>query len=175
MIINTSTIINNFKNKPLLRFLSSFLVIGIIIIIILIVYPNKPPFRGELKSQVTSTILIPKGNNYAVVRDTAKYSRTEKLLSFKITQYDKTIATITEQPTPETFTDIPEFAGKFFTHAGEYKSFDSINGAVHLLHPQKNIKDAAAMNAKGTLMFVNPQVNFSEDDWRKLFQSISIL
>ena len=84
------------------------------------------------------------------------------------------IATITEQPTPDTFTDIPAFSQKFFEQAGEYKSFDSVNGTVHLLHPQKGVKDAAAMNAKGTLMFVNPQIGFSEDEWRKLCKSITV-
>ena len=88
---------------------------------------------------------------------------------------DRFIATITEQPSPDTFTDIPEFSSKFFQQAGEYKTFESATGTVHLLHPQKGVKDAAAMNAKGTLMFINPSVSFNEDDWRKLFQSISIL
>lgn len=166
----TSTSRINLKNITL-----SIGTVGILIILFLILFPGKPPLPSPVKAQVTSTILIPKGADYSVDRETAKYEKTNKLLTFKIKKKDVTIATITEQPTPDTFTDIPTFSQKFFEQAGEYKTFDSINGTVHLLHPQKGVKDAAAMNAKGTLMFVNPSIVFSEDDWRKLFQNITTL
>jgi hypothetical protein len=154
--------------------LGLFVLVGLSLPIIvgIILFPGKPPIPGPVKRQISSTILVPRSSGYLVDRDSAKYHQKEKLLTFKILKNDQRAATITEQPTPDTFTDIPEFSAKFFQQAGEYKTFDSVNGTVHLLHPQKGVKDAAAMNAKGTLMFVNPSLPFSEDEWRKLFQSI---
>jgi len=149
-----------------------FIGLSVSVILGLILYPSKPPIPGPIKRQVTSTILIPRGSGYLVDRESAKYADKDKLLTFKITKNDQPVATITEQPTPDTFVDIPEFSAKFFQQAGEYKTFDSAVGTVHLLHPGKGIKDAAAMNAKGTLMFVNPSVDMGEDDWRRLFQTI---
>lgn len=162
-------------NRRLGILLSAIVGIGLIFASILLLNPSKPPIPGPIKRQVTSTILVPKGSGYLVDRESVKYASKDKLLTFKITKNDQQVATITEQPTPDTFVDIPEFSPKFFQQAGEYKTFDSINGTVHLLHPQKGIKDAAAMNAKGTLIFVNPSVPFTEDDWRKLFKSIVVI
>lgn len=159
-------------SRKLSILLAIFMVLGLFFALLLILNPSKPPIPGPIKRQVSSTILVPKGSGFQVDRDSAKYTPKDKLLTFKITRNEQSVATITEQPTPDTFTDIPEFSAKFFQQAGEYKTFDSVNGTVHLLHPNKGVKDAAAMNAKGTLMFVNPSVSFTEDDWRKLFQSI---
>ncbi len=161
-----------FQRLSLKKITFSVVGLGVFIILFLIFFPGKPPIPRNVKSKVISTILVPRHANYSVDRESAKFETTNKLLTFKIMRNNMVVATITEQPTPDTFTDIPTFSQKFFEQAGEYKTFDSVNGTVHLLHPQKGVKDAAAMNAKGTLMFVNPSVPFTEDEWRKLFQSI---
>lgn len=159
-------------NRKLVIVLSLFVGFGLIFVLVLFFNPIKPPLPGQIKSQVTSTILVPEGSGYVVDRESVKYAQKDKLLTFKITKNDKTLATITQQPTPDTFVDIPEFSTKFFQQAGEYKTFDTAIGTVHLLRPGNGVADAAAMNTKGTLMFINPVTKLSEADWRKLFQAI---
>jgi hypothetical protein len=162
-------------HPKLTKVIGAVATLGVFTSTIIIIAPGKTIIPNDIKKQVTSTVLVPRSSDYSVDKESTKYDKTNKLLSFQIKNNNTTIATLTEQPTPETFTDIPEFGAKFFQQAGEYKTFDSSTGTVHLLHPGKGINDAAAMNAKGTLMFINPKTKFSEDDWRKLFQSISAL
>ncbi len=87
----------------------------------------------------------------------------------------QSIGTVTEQASPPAFIDIPEYETKFFQQLGQYNIFESAIGTVHLIHVGKNQKDAAVLNSKGTLMFINPTVSISEDDWRKLFQNVTTL
>lgn len=155
------------------RIISLSLILGFIIIFALLVFPGKPPITGSIKKQVTSTIIVPTGKVYSLDRGSVKYDDSKKLLTYIIRRSNQAIGTVTEQPTPDTFIDIPDFGTKFFQQAGQYKTFDSALGTVHLLHVVKSKKDAAALNAKGTLMFVSPSINLSEDDWRKLFQNLT--
>lgn len=158
-------------SKPVI----AVILLGVVIILAVVLHPNKSPIPGAIQQQITSVILVPKGNGYNVDAQTVKYDKSNKLLSFKVKKDGQLVATIAEQPTPDTFTDIPEFSAKFFQQAGEYKAFDTALGTAHLLHPGKGVSDAAAMNAKGTLMFINPIVKMSEDDWRKLLLTITVL
>ena len=157
-----------------IRLLIAVTVTSVIISTIILLAPGKTIIPKNIKNQVTSTILLPKGSEYSLDKESAKYNKADELLTFKIRKNNQTIAIVTEQPTPDTVTDIPEFTGNFFTQAGEYKTFESLNGTVHLLHPQKGIRDAAEMNSKRTLIFENPQIDFSEDDWHYLFKSITV-
>lgn len=162
------------SNRVRLALLVAIVGIGLVAVV-MIVHPDRPVIPAAIRSQVVSTVFVPGGRLYSVDSSSAKYDGTNKLLTFKISNHGASVATIAEQPSPEQFVDIPESSSKFFQQAGEYKVFESNYGTVHLLHPGKGINDAAAMNAKGTLMFVNPSVTFSEDDWRKLFQSLIVV
>ena len=141
----------------------------------LVLRRDKPVIPASISSQAVSTIFVPKGDMYRIDSASAKYDAPDKLLTFKITSKGKSVATFAEQPTPDQFVDIPESAPKFFQQAGEYKVFASNYGTVHLLHLGKSVNNAAAMNAQGTLLFVNPSIKFSEDDWRRLFKQLVVL
>ena len=112
--------------STLTKSLIAIVLLGILVSTVIILAPGKTIIPNDIKSQVTTTILVPKGSGYSLDKESTKYSKADKLLTFKFQKDNKTLATITEQPTPETFTDIPEFAGKFFTQAGEYKTFEAI-------------------------------------------------
>ena len=148
-------------------------IMGIVVLAALVILrSDKPVIPTAIKNQVVTTIFLPNGALYSVDSTSVKYVAAEKLLIFKITSHGRSIAAVAEQPTPEKIVDIQEFSSKFFQQAGEYKTFESNYGTVHLLHPGKSGYNAAAMNARGTLMFINPSIKMSEDDWRRLFQSI---
>ncbi len=164
-----------FPNKRVNKLLVIIVSLGLILVVALIVFPSKPPIPGSIKKQVTSAILIPKQSNTNDIRNTAKYDATNKLLTFRSDIKDAgTNVTVTEQPTPDQFVDIPQFEAKFFEQAGEYKTFETTIGTVHLLKP-KSVVQAAAMNTKGTLIFVKPDKELTEDQWRQFFKSVAVL
>jgi len=65
---------------------------------------------------------------------------------------------------------------KVVTSMNGYGKFDCDSGTVHLTRPKDLAgKQAAVMNAKGTLMFVKPASDLSEDQWRKLFNGLEVI
>ncbi len=148
--------------------------IGLVVIGVMLVAP-KPPVPVEIKRAVTSTIMVPQVREVEVSRDSMIYDSKLKLLSFTVAAYGvKTV--VSEQPTPESFIDIPQVYDKVVTNMNEYSKFDSDSGTVHLTRPKDlKGKQAAVMNAKGTLMFVKPDRDLSDEQWRKLFNGLEVV
>jgi hypothetical protein len=134
----------------------------------------KPLIPKNIKNEVTSTIFLPKSPQVANDRSTVKYDNNLKLLSFQSTVFG-VHSTISEQPTPQQFVDIPETYAKVLDSWNQYSSFDSAQGTVYLTKPKNNgNKQAAVMNSKGTLMFITPDKDLSGDQWRQFFNSLQI-
>lgn len=148
--------------------------IGLLVIIVMLLGP-KPPVPAEIKRAVTSTLLVPKARDVVVNRESMKYDSQLNLLTYSAIAYGvKTV--VSQQPTPESFIDIPQVYDKVVASMNEYKKFDSDSGTVHLTRPKDlGGKQAAVMNTKGTLMFVKPERDLSEDQWRKLFNNLEII
>ena len=145
--------------------------IGAIAVTIMLLAP-KNPIPGPLRAELTSTLFVPSGPEVAVDRSSAKYDKTTKLLSFTVA-YAGAQLVISEQPTPSQFTDIPDVYTKLVDGLNNYESFDVSVGTVHLTKPkQLGGKEAAVLNAQGTLMFVKADVDRTSDQWRIFFNHI---
>jgi hypothetical protein len=82
---------------------------------------------------------------------------------------------LSEQPTPDSFTDVPQVYDKVVDSMQEYQKFDVDVGTVHLTRPPSlNGKQAAVLNTKGTLLFAKPDKDLSEDQWRRFFNSFVV-
>jgi hypothetical protein len=160
--------------KRLWLVVGSIVAIGLVVIVIMLLGP-KPPVPAEIKSAVTSTILVPQAHDVVVSRESMNYDSQLKLLTYTATAYGvKTV--VSEQPTPESFIDIPQVYDKVVTGMNEYGTFDSDSGTVNLTRPKDlGGKQAAVMNTKGTLMFVKPERDLSDDQWRKLFNGLEVI
>lgn len=123
----------------------------------------------QIQAQLTSTVFLPQGDNLNTSSRTVKYDKSLRLLSFRTQIYDVTAVTVSEQPSPDAFVDIPGYQDKFFQAIGGYKTFETTVGVVHLVKDPKNGQQAAAMSTKGTLLFVKPDKELSEDQWRAFF------
>lgn len=135
----------------------------------------KPPVPIEIKCGVTSTILVHKDRDIGVNREPMKYDTASKLLSYFAIAYGVKIL-VSEQPTSESFIDIPKTFDKVAANMNEYAKFDSNTGTVHLMRPEELAgKQTAVMNSKGTLMFVKPDRDLSEDQWNKLFSKLEVI
>jgi hypothetical protein len=140
-----------------------------------IAHARQPFVSATIRQQVTSVILIPTGSGISLQRSSIKYDPTDKLLSFT-TGYEGQVVTISEQPSPEVFGDVPDFYTKWLTSFGQYESFNSTVGSVNLARSaQLSPYSVAILNTKGTLLFAKPSINLSDDAWRRYFLALQTL
>ena len=159
--------------KRLIVFCGAVIVVGAIVVAVILIAP-KPPIPGDIKKQVTSTIIVPNTSDGSTVdRSKVTYDASLKLLVFPV-QVDNIRVVISEQPTPESFTDIPAVYDKVIDSSNEYTKFDVSIGTVNLTRPSDlKGKQAAIMNTKGTLMFAKPDSDLTDDQWRKFFNTMT--
>jgi hypothetical protein len=143
---------------------------GLVIIAVMLLLP-KPPIPSRIKAQLTSSLLLPKDARFHIDRSSAKFEPSLKALSVKVSAFGQTII-ISEQPTPEQFTDVPQAYQKVLEGMDDYSDFDTGIGSVHLTKPsQLQGGQSAVVNAKGTLLFAKPSSALSTDQWRQFFKS----
>jgi hypothetical protein len=160
--------------KPFFIGVSVFVVMGIITITALLLAP-KNPLPGTIRKQANFVILAPVSGPAAVDRESAKYDTSLKLLSYNVA-LDGVQVVVSQQPTPESFSDIPQVYDKVLSNMNEYLKFDVIVGTVHVTRPKDLAgKQAAVMNTKGTLFFAKPDKDLSEEQWRRFFKGIDTL
>ena len=161
-------------NRRYWYIIGSLATVGLVVVAVLYFGP-KPPIPGPIRRQLTSTLLVPTLDQVKVDRDSVQYDPKQKLLSYTATAFEKEIV-LSEQPTPESFLDIPQVYEKLVTSMGEYSKFEVEVGTVHLTRPKDlGGKQAAVLNSKGTLMFVKPARDLSNDEWRLLFRSLAVV
>ena len=147
--------------------------VGLVVIVVLLVAP-KSPIPPTVTKQLTSTLLVPKGGGAVIDRESANYSKSEKLLIYTVA-YAGTSIIVSEQPTPDSFIDIPDVYTKLVDGMNNYQTFEVNAGTVHLTRPKNlNGKQAAVLNAKGTLLFAKPAADLSDDQWRVLFNHLQV-
>ncbi len=141
----------------------------------------KPPIPDSIKSQVTSTLLVPQGQNFVVDSKSVKYDSTAKLLIYNVRTYGTKIV-FSEQPTPAaftnpntpgTFTSADSAYGKFLKNLAQYGKFDVNVGTVYLTRPpQQQNHQVAIIKAKGTLLFAKADRNLTKAQWQQVFSSL---
>ena len=147
----------------------------IVIIVIAILFWPRPFISDKIKNEVTSPIFVPSGQQVQNKKATVKFDDKLKLLSFQSTIYSVNF-TISEQPTPESFTDIPQVYQKVLASWKQYGQFDTAVGTVYLTRPgNQNGRQVGVLNAKGTLTFVKADKDLSDDQWRQTFNNLDIV
>lgn len=165
---------NKSMNKRIKIAFAAIVGFGLLAILVLLIGP-KPPIPSEIRRQLTSSPLLPSGRDIEVDPGSAKYDFKLKLLTINVNAFGHTIV-LSEQATPDTLTDIPEFYEKLTLGMGEYKRFDAPVGTIHLTHPKDlGGKQAAVLNSGGTLLFAKPDRDLTEEEWRKLFLRFKVI
>ena len=163
-------------DKWIPRITIGILIVGGLVIAGLLLFPGKQPIPGSIKSQLSSTLLAPTAAGYTGSHDTAKYDSSHKLLAFKVTIPGGHSVTVSESPSPSQFTDITGYFNQFINDLGEYENFGTVNGTVYLTHPKNAPQtQVAVLNTDGTLMFVKPDNNISDDQWHAFFNAIQAI
>jgi hypothetical protein len=147
--------------------------LGTVILIVIVLLP-KPPISPHLQKQLTFTLFVPRSGQYYVNHDSAKYDSSLKLLSYVVpVQHNSVI--VSEQPAPESFSDVPQAFRKVLDGMNDYSDFDTSVGTVHLTRPSSlHGRQAAVLDAQGTLLFAKPSEDLSKDQWRQFFNAFGV-
>lgn len=138
----------------------------------------RPLLPLTIRSSINYTLFEPtKLSNVVVDRNTVKQDKTVNLLSYVGSEKSSGAKlTFSQQSTPESFVDIPQVFDQFTNSLNPYTIFDSLQGKVYLTKP-KELKggQSAVMNAKGTLLFIKPDKNLTDDIWRQIFSNLEVI
>lgn len=150
--------------------------LGVAGIIGLILWLSPKPFMPkEMERDVTATVFVPDSPDAIAERETVKYDSKIKLLTYQLTIFGVS-AVMSQQPTPESFVDIPQSYDKLAENMGSYKHFDTRDGVAHITRPKDmGGKQMGVLKSKGTLMFVKADKDLSDDQWQKFFNSLVVL
>jgi hypothetical protein len=161
------------SHQPLLWTIVGVLGLGLAIAGLMFLLRPQPPLPETLMKQVNFLVLYPApAQKYVLAPDKASYDQQAKVLIFHATKPGIDL-TISQQATPEQFTDIPEYFPKLVEKLNSYSGFDSLNGKVYLTRPTElKGQQSAVFNGKGTLMFVQPSRDLANDEWREFFNAL---
>lgn len=136
------------------------------------------PIPADVQAQLTfSPMVIPKNASGYETSD-YKFAAVEndvKILSFIITTEDATIS-VSEYPQPIEFIEIPEYKDRFLTNAiNQYSVVPSSNGSIYLGRAAKqDNRQLAIMIERGLLVFMNPDKELTEAQWRGIGDQFEI-
>lgn len=145
-----------------------------------IIKPNKDPLPTAVSSRLNFSPLIVTPTESSPVTDNYKLSTAEEgvlLLSFIIHLSDNRIVTVSEYPQPSQFNDVPDFRDKFLENViQKTMSVSSASGTLMLgrMAKQEN-RQMAVMLENGLVVFLVPSSELTEDEWRALGDSLSLL
>ncbi len=130
----------------------------------------------SIKTQLTSPLLMPTDKTVAAIdQGSVKYDSKIKVLTYDV-QLDGIKVVMSQQPTPESFIDVPDVYTKVLEGMNEYQKFELAIGVIHLTRPPDlKGKQSAVLNSKGTLLFASPEEDLTEDQWRRFFKDVQLV
>lgn len=147
----------------------------VLVVIALFVFLPRSPLPSGITKQAHFAIFTPATDQATIQSSSVSYDSSQALLTYVSTMPNGTKLTFSEQATPEGFSDIPQAYDKLVEQMGRYATIDTVNGKVYLTkQPKAGSNQVAALNDRGTLLFVRSSKDLSEDQWRQLFNSMAL-
>jgi hypothetical protein len=102
------------------------------------------------------------------------YDQQNGVLTLYLT-HDSAQIILTQQGTPQVFSDVPQQYSKMLATMNEYAELQTPFGAVGLTHPKElNGGQTAVVNKTGTLLFAKPNRDLSDAEWKEFFNNLQI-
>jgi hypothetical protein len=137
-------------------------------------FANRPTIPSAVSSKVNFVMFYPQPSKKIIIdTKTFKYDTSLKQFSF-IVNFQGHAITFAEQPTPEQFSDIPQYFPTLLDKMRSYATFENAIGQVALTRPAEVKNQVAVMNSKGTLTFAQTNGDMSADQWRELFNNLKL-
>ncbi len=136
---------------------------------------NRSPIPETIQNELTfSPFILVDGQDGKMLTTSYKYDKKNELLSFVIHRAPSEQFTLSEQPTPDEFGDIPTFYPKLLDKLNSYSTVQTSNGTLNLTRPSGGAI-TGILNARGILMFVRSDgATPTDDDWRIVVESLDI-
>jgi hypothetical protein len=133
-----------------------------------------PTWQSELDF---SPFLIGKNKSGYTASDykVAPSEEDVKVLSYVITT-PRTVVTVSEYPQPPQFNDIPEYKDRFLNNiASQYKTIQTASGVIYIGKMVKqNDRQLGVMLEKGLIVFMNPEQELTDQQWRQIGDLLEI-
>lgn len=140
---------------------------------LLLFYDKDPIIPAEIKKHITFQVYIPEKSNL-IQTESIKYDETQGILSFTAYRGNNKLY-FTQQSTPDPIKDIPQYYAALLGKLNEYSEFKSNIGTVTLTKPKElNGNQTAVINAHDTLMFIRPEANITDNEWKEFINSLIV-
>lgn len=132
--------------------------------------PSLPP---KVASQLSFTPFVLDPSSKLTASD-YKYDTSAQTLSFVLELASGQKLTVSQQPSPASFTDVPQTYDKLLTSLGKYATVSTASGTASLARPPGG-GEVAVLNSHGVLVFIRSnKADLSKSDWRNILQQLSI-
>ncbi len=139
---------------------------------------NEQIISSEIQKKAGFTIFITdETSDWNVDKQSVNLDREAGVLHMNWVKNDgSNTIIVTQQLLPSPFTDIPNYSTLFYSKLNQYQELQTPLGAVALTRPTEiQGGQSAVANVRGTLMFMHPEQDMTDADWKELFNQIITL
>lgn len=138
---------------------------------------SNSPIPTDIRDQLTFSPFI-MSDTYKTTDYSFTVAESDlKILSYTISTPGGGTVLLSQYPQPPEFTDIPEYKDRFLSNVvGQYATAPTSNGTIYLgrtATPEK--KQLAVMIERGLLVFMKPDRELTEAQWRNIGERLEIL
>jgi hypothetical protein len=140
---------------------------------------SQSPIPQGIRKSATFDLYYPSANpdGWRLKKDSATYTAQSRNVIMTLENSDRSNSIVfSQQATPDTFTDVPDYYQKLLDNLHQYNEFDSGIGKVTLTRPDE-LKggQSAVANTKSTLIFAHPTKDLTNAEWANLFNKLEIV
>jgi hypothetical protein len=134
------------------------------------------PIPKDVRDRVSFTVFLPETTKDGLWKDTSKgttFDAKSGVLTstFLHTQHGGRVV-INQQHEPDTFNDIPGYYEKMLQALNQYSILNTGLGTFTLTHPSELKGGQTAVGlVNGTLLFIHPDKNMSDSEWKDFLQT----
>lgn len=136
------------------------------------------PLPQSIRAELTfSPLVIPKSSNTFTTSnykfDTVE--NKERILTYSI-HFDNKTVIVSEYAQPSEFSEIPEYKDRFLSNViKQYATVQTSNGTIYLGRlARQGDKQLAIMIEKGLLVFLSPNEDIDQAQWRNLGEQLEV-
>lgn len=135
------------------------------------------PLSKDVSQTLSFSPLVPDRNSGLKPSNTT-LSRTEdgtQLLSYSLV-VDTIKLAVSENVQPSQFDEVPEYKNRFLTNViNQYATIQTAGGTIYLGRSEKqNNKQIALILDKGLMVFLNPESELTDQQWRTVGDSLVV-
>lgn len=141
-----------------------------------IVFGPKPAIPAAVQAKAGITPFVPAAQEVSIDRSTVSLNEATGVLSYAARLLDGTEVRINQQPTPLTLEANPAEYDELLGSMQAYAVIESAVGPIMLARPPElSGAQAAVLHRDGVLLFAKPARDLTEQEWRKVFNSLKSL